>query len=157
MDDGGSAYWMGMEALRYALMSYDGRLAKSVLPEKIAEHFGLKSMEGVAALFHSQAIEEGAVTELAYLVKETAAGRDRMAQRIEKNAAAELYLLAQSLIRKLDFAKRPVLLGGSILLGNESVRQELTNLIRHDFPQCPVAAVRQKPETGALWLAIRGR
>lgn len=153
--DGGGGYAMGLSALKYALMSHDGRIPHSILEEKVCEHFAVKNIEDAMPHIYTGAFGVSRISELALMVKYAAESGDIYARQIEETAAKELFLLAHALITRNPAAECAVVLSGPVLLLNDHIKQDFTKLLKKDFPEANIVTLKEKPEMGAVYLALR--
>lgn len=154
IDDAGSGYWIGMQAIKRALEEFDGRGDRTVLTEKIKAHFGVKQINAVCEHIYSDLFSKQKIAEIAILVKYAAAEKDVAALLIEEQAANELYRLAKVLIEKNGLFEHKVVIGGSVILLNENISGKLTQKIKSSFKNVEVLPVKEKPEMGAVFLAM---
>lgn len=155
VDGGGGGYAMGISAVKYALMSHDGRIPHTVLEEKVREHFAVNNIEDVVAQIRSGAFGASKISELSLMVKYAAESGDSYAKLIEEMAVKELCLLARALITRCGLDAGTVVLSGPPLLLNDYIRSSFTKLLKKDFPEINIVAMKEKPEMGAAYLAMK--
>ncbi len=155
IDDEGSGYWMGMQAIKQALMALDGRTEKTSLTEKIKANFKVRDIEDIYKYIYSDNFNRAQIAELALLVKYSAVEGDRTAVWIEKQTAKALSMLAKSLIEKTGMTDCTVVLSGSVVSLNERIRFTLMNLIKRDYPNTNVVMLSEKAEIGGVYLAMK--
>lgn len=154
IDDAGSGYSIGMQAIRYAFMSYDGRLPKTALEEKVRAHFSVEAIPDICDIIYSEQFNRAKIADLVMAVKQAAEAGDQPATIIEQSSARELSLLARSLIIRGKLQKGKVVLSGNVLLMNDRIQKTFIQLLKKDFPEIEVAATSEKPEMGAAFLAM---
>lgn len=155
IDDGGSGYWLGMQAIKHALLAYDGRGKNTILTEKIISHFKIKNIENVLNYIYTPNFNKAQIAELALLVKNAAAEGDEIAAILENEAANELFYLAKALITRNELFNHKVVLSGSVILLNDNIRKNFIKLIKKEFSNVDVVPIREKPEMGAIYLAMK--
>ncbi len=153
IDDVGSACWLGKTALKYACLSFDGMIGKTVLIDKIKEHLAIKNFEDCAKIVAKKDFSPNAFAELALTVKYAAKGGDKIAQDIEEEAAQGLYKAASVLIGRSKLEKNKVILSGSVFSINDKIKERVTELLKNEFKGITVITTKEKPELGAAFLA----
>lgn len=104
-DDEGSGYWVGRKALKYAFMSIDSRIGKTILVEKLEKLFGVSTLEEAIPLIYTEFRSPKRVAELALIVKKSAEEGDKISLLILEEAAQELFKLVDVVTHKLKLTK----------------------------------------------------
>jgi N-acetylglucosamine kinase-like BadF-type ATPase len=119
--DWGGGYDLGLAALGAAARSEDGRGPRSLLEQSVPAHFGLGTPSEVAEAIHRGELAQRRVTELAPVVLDEAA-TDPVAAGLVDRLAAEVIVMAEVALRRLDLLHEPVdvLLGGGLFRRAES-------------------------------------
>ncbi len=155
IDESGSGYWIGMEAVKCVLMAAEGRIQSTILTEKIKEYLQIKSIYEITDLIYSKRLSKSQIMEIAILVKH-AAKEDAIAKIIEDQASKALFSLVKPLAQVLSMAEGPFVLSGSIITNNQNISALLSGLIKKTFPKATVIIQKEKPEMGAVYLAMKG-
>ena len=155
IDDSGSGYKIGMEAIRYALMDFDGRGQKTALTSKIIEFFELKRIDEVLKQVYSIPFDKAKIAKLSQLVRTAAQEGDTIALLIENTAAEDLALLAKTLISKSQLFAAQVILSGSILLNNQHIQDRFKQKVIEAYPNVTIAPQDVESELGAVYLAMQ--
>jgi N-acetylglucosamine kinase-like BadF-type ATPase len=114
--DEGSGYRIGIEALRQATFAADGRADAPGLLRGVLSYLNLKAPDELIAHLYRDPVPTEEIAQLAIAVQDLATRGDAAASAIVENAAKDLALLAQTVIRKLHLVEKPPLaLGGSAL------------------------------------------
>ncbi len=124
LDDGGSGYWIGREALRHIWRTEDEQpLAwqASAMAQKVFARIGGSDWAHTRALVYAGS--RGAMGEVALAVADAAA-QDSVALSILRQAGTELGRLGQAMVRR--FGPRPMALGGRVSL----LHPEIANSLR---------------------------
>lgn len=153
IDDAGSGYWMGMQAIKHALMSDNGVYGDTVLKKTLFEHFKADSFDKIVEYVYSDSFNRSKVSELALLIKYTAVQGDEISLIIEEKAAFELFKLADVLLSQYNLSDTTVVLSGSVLLLNDRIRKKLVDLLYDKYDGLTVIKTNGKPEMGAIYLA----
>lgn len=155
LGDEGSAYWMGLRALRAVMRAYDGRAGATLLTKPILDRLGVDNPEAlVHRVYRELAREE--IAALAPLVQQAADLGDGEAQAIIDEAAREFVRAVESVIGKLDLAGKsfPLVLSGGLWKAVPVLRQDFERLIKKVAPWASVAALAVEPARGAVALAL---
>ncbi len=153
IDDVGSAYWMGMEAVKCAILSYEERIQSTVLVDKLKNYFKVEEITDIAGIIYSRRFSRSVISEISMIIKLCSIEKDTVCGLIEEQAAKSLSSLAKSLIKSMKNDKLPIVLSGSVLMGNPSVSAHLSSFIKKEFPKTTVTVQKDKSEMGAAHLA----
>ena len=156
VDDNGSGYRMGMEAVRHGFRDFDGRGKKTILTDMLMDHFGLKQFDEIIPYIYAPVFDKAMVAGLSSLVADAAQKGDEIAISIEQTAAADLADLATSLIRKTQLFEHMVVLSGGILLHNMNIQRRFTEIVLGAYPKVKVVPMDEGAEMGAVYLARKG-
>jgi N-acetylglucosamine kinase-like BadF-type ATPase len=155
--DWGGGEGIGLEAQWSAIRAADGRGPRTVLRRVVPEFFGLQEPGDVAVSIHLGKIPADALAGLAPVVFAAADSGDEVAAGLVRQLAREIFLLARSVIERLDLAGGavPVILGGGVLAaGNPALIGQVTDLITGEVPDAVVRVVREAPVAGAALLGL---
>ncbi len=148
LDDGGSGFWIGREALRTVLRgadekgTFEGELASRILAE-----LGGSSWSELSRTIYGGGRQR--IASLVPMVVSAAEAGDPNARLILHEAGRELARLARILMQRLD-AQLPVRLAGGIIGAGEL----LTEAVREELPEdVPLTVRTLSPLRGALHLA----
>ena len=123
VDDEGSAFHIGREAIRLALKMYDGRLGRTNLMNRVLEHFNVNDMEELVDLI---ALRKVGIKEIASLAPKIIdlAKHDVVARIIIKRACSELVESVVTIFNKIS-KNVPIVLGGGLLINKKAYRDML--------------------------------
>ncbi|MCL2619118.1 MAG: hypothetical protein FWD98_08735 [Defluviitaleaceae bacterium] len=155
VDDGCSAYSIGMKAIKYALMAYDGRIPPTALQGKVEKYFGLKHISDISDFLYSDRFNVAKVAGLAIDVKYASEEGDEAAKIIEASAAHDVYLMAKGLVKNSGGGEAQLLLAGNVLQLHDSIRDRFKEIFKKDYPNVSVVLAGERPEMGALYLAMK--
>ncbi|MEF3304664.1 BadF/BadG/BcrA/BcrD ATPase family protein [Paenibacillus sp. GYB003] len=159
LGDEGSAYWIGLTALRAAVARSDGRGEPTVLDRLLLDHFQAASFWQVKSGVHSGAIGRGRIAGLAALADRAADDGDAVARRIMAQAGACLGDLAVSVVRKVESlgktAPRRIYPTGGVFRSVRWVKPAFETAVREADPTRAIARPLLPPEAGAALLAAR--
>ena len=155
IDDAGSGFRMGMEAIRHIVCVNGGRHSKSVLYDKAVQQLGFSGIDELDRLVNGDLFNPAKIAELSMAVKLAAKKGDGRAKRIERQVGKDLYELAASLLNKCPLASPTAVIGGSVLLINDGVREAFTDSFLTDHQDAKIIKLKEKSETGAAYMAMR--
>ncbi len=75
LGDEGSGYWLGLQSIKAALRDRERSGPETALSDAAVEHFGVASVEALAALVYSKPLTKGEIAALA--IETGAVGRSR--------------------------------------------------------------------------------
>lgn len=153
LDDMGSAYWMGIEGIRRALRSYDGRCQKTVLEKSLPIAMGLNHITECLEPVYGGKLGKQEIAKLAPMVTAGAMAGDKACTEILETSAGELFLLADATIRKLKVAPDVVTVSGGTIVNSEIYLAKLREIMSRERPGVRVETIREEPIMGAVFLA----
>lgn len=155
VDDGCSAYSIGMKAIKYALMCYDGRIPATSLQEKVRDYFQIKHITDVTDfLYNTEKFNISKIAGLAIAVKYASDEGDEAARFIEATTSQDIFLLASGLVRSCRLTGE-LLLAGNVLSLNDSIRDQFRRLFEEQHPDVSVVIASERAEMGAVYLAMQ--
>ncbi len=154
LDDGGSSYRMGLDAIKYTIMAHDGRRPHTGLCDRVTAHFGAADIYELAGNINSGKYSKLKIAELSVDIKTTSTEGDTSAKEIEANAVRELVFMVRALILRHGLNEHKVVLSGNTFTLNDNIRNALMKQVKEEFPRAEVIPQREKAEIGALNLAF---
>jgi N-acetylglucosamine kinase-like BadF-type ATPase len=155
IDDEGGAFHIGREALKYALMAYDGRGGETALIERIPEHFSVNSLVDVVDLISLRRIGVVEVASLAPLVVRLWKAGDRVASIIVRSSCLELVRATSAVVMKMKLRRPLVGVCGGVFEGDADFTKLFFRLLKRRAPSIRRSRSRFKPVFGALLLAYK--
>ncbi len=152
--DEGSGFWLGRQALRAVVRADDRRGPPTALTPRELAHYGVARPKDLAREVYHGGVKPSAIAKLAAHVEAAAAEGDAVALHILEVAAAELALMAESVIRQLDLLQGPVVLAGGIFRAAPRLAAGLETELARRAPQAPVRVLDVEPAHGAVLLAL---
>lgn len=156
LGDAGSAYWIGMQALREITEHHDQahttEFASSLtdLDKQILDELALaRPRDLVAWLYRGQEPAPARVAGLARIVLQRAEYGDYQAVSILQRASHHLAEATQLLRQRLDYADAPIAFAGGLLERPNYLSEDLTRRLR--LRERPIA--KHRPVVGAALLA----
>lgn len=151
VDDLGSGYWIGNQALQHTVQAFDGRRHSDALSEKVLKHIGCTSRAEITQWLYQR--DDNVVSRIASLSTLILAAADEgipAALSILDSATAHLEAMVIALRQQLSSrADLPIRFGGGLLQELNPLSSRLcTRLHLTEFP-----AARVPPVVGAALLA----
>ncbi|MDR1570344.1 MAG: hypothetical protein LBS72_07650 [Oscillospiraceae bacterium] len=154
--DEGSSRWMSVMALNHMSKWVDESVPKTPLVRKMIEHF--HGFDADKLIQCSTALYRRPINpELALLVYDAAKEGDQAAVSIIKRGAEELFKVAQTVTRKLDFNKEDGFLSGmwgSVFVNNEFFTDEYRKLFTDQYPNAKMIFPSGDAADGAAAMAL---
>ncbi len=160
LGDEGSAYAMGVSALRTAVRVYEGRIAiPTRLLDVLMTHFDLNRetfRAGMYEIAYRNPISRADIARLAILVTRLAADGDRVALQITQKVATDLANLALFATRSL-FERHEsfdVAAAGGLLNAGDLILAPLEQTLAEEFPHARLTLGKQEPAVALGRLAL---
>ncbi len=157
VDDRGSSYDIGRDALYAAMRDYDGRGPKTALLRLIMRRLEAREPRGIIARVYAGHMAVSEIASLSALVSEAAEDGDRVATEILREKGrilGELVVSAASRLEMLD-ERFGVSLNGGVFKAGEPVLAPLEETIRAAAPRARIVEPRLPPACGAVVLLLR--
>ncbi len=133
LDDAGSAYAIARDGFQAAVRSYDNRIPKTLLQEKLFSSLSIRTAEELVPIFYSS-MDKAKVASYAGLVVEAAEEGDIIAGQILKENARALYEMAAAVIRECELKSGTLAFLGGVFANFEIVRDLVTRIMAEHFP-----------------------
>lgn len=154
LDDEGSGYEIGRQAIIAALKSSHGRRPPTVLAEAVLRHFGAPDVTAVRHLMYAGDFERSRVAGLAPAVAAAADSGDGAARSIVIAAARGLAEMAAAVIRRLGLVGAPVYPTGGVFRAGPILLEPFAAALAELAPDARVVAPVLSPLGGALVIAL---
>ena len=122
LGDGGSGYWLGLEILKSATRVADGCMEETSLYQQTFTHLKIFAPEELISWIYNPDRNNREISQMAPLVLACAAAGDLEAHRIVEDGAEHLYQLYLSVVKRLNFAKPPMMFAGGLLSSDTLLR-----------------------------------
>ena len=157
VDDRGSAYDIGRNALHAAMRDYDGRGPKTSLLKLVMGKLRVREPQGIIARVYAEHMEADELASISTLVSRAAEDGDAVALRILKEKGEVLGELVVTAASRLDMLKTQfgVSLNGGVFKAGEPVLSPLRETIRASAPLARIVEPKLPPAFGAVILLLR--
>lgn len=158
LDDLGSSYSLGLQAMIAAVWEADGRGPATALSQVVQDALGYQHIDEIMRLVYHEGIGVREIASLAPIVLRTAEEGDPEALRIVSRAADDLSYSAYTVARVLGFTGAPfdMAIVGGLAESGKSYRTLLEKAITTRMPECRTCAPELPPVFGAVLLALEG-
>lgn len=155
LTDQGSGYQIGLDALRMAVKSYDGRAAKSSLEQAVCRYFQIESIAHLKRFVYHPTLSKPEVAELAKITVAEQEKGDAVATGILEWASHELLEMSRAVITRLEIQDKVV---DCVLVGSMTsvpyIQKRLTEELPRICPQIQIVRPDKDPVFGALKMAM---
>lgn len=154
--DEGSGYTIGRNAIVAALKEHDGRGPNTTLTEKITRKLGIRSLVDIVDWVYDSGRQPKDIADLVPLVVESDRMGDPVANLILSEAGADLGLVANAAIRRLNM-KGAFLVAciGGVFMNGGAFNIAFEEVIRREAPDCILIEPRFSPTVGSALIALQ--
>jgi N-acetylglucosamine kinase-like BadF-type ATPase len=156
VDDRGSGYDIGREALYVAMRDYDGRGPKTLLLEMLMQMLQVDEPQGIIARVYAEGMSVSEIASLSPLVSRAAAAGDPVALAIladKGRLLGELVVTAASKVGMLD-TPFGVSLNGGVFKAGRPLLEPMEKRILSVAPRARIVEPRLTPACGAVVLLL---
>ncbi|MEM8946588.1 MAG: BadF/BadG/BcrA/BcrD ATPase family protein [Planctomycetota bacterium] len=155
--DEGSAYWIGLTALRAVAQADDGRACETKLTPAILQDLEVESARELLNALRKRGDVRLGIANLAPLVCDQAESGDEVAVSLLDTAAQHWARHVGCVAQQLDMALQvPLAIAGGVLCGSEYARAKLAQRLASTELAVESLELVQAPVDGCLKLAARG-
>ena len=156
ISDEGSSYWLGIQAMRCAVASQDGRM-HSVLRELVQDHFQLIEMRDLMHRMYVVGMSRSEIASLAPLVIRAAHQDDKVALDLLSQGASDLAYMVRAVANQLGFTSGAceLALVGGLFNAGDVVLAPVQAAIQNRLPDCRIIFAELPPASGAVLLALK--
>lgn len=153
IDDLGSGFAIGKDALSKIMESYDGRRKQTILWEKVSTKLQIKSHDELISYIYNPKTNKNNIAEIAVIVINSYL-EDDVAKEIIDKAVEDLFIMVKTLSEKMNCNNFPLSFSGSVLLKSPLIRELLEKKIKKELPQIVIHDSYNDGAYGALILAL---
>ena len=152
LDDKGSGYAIGRDALSRIMEFHDGRGSETLLWEKVKKYLDIETPEQITDFVYSDDTNKDDVAGIAPIVLNLYQ-KDDVATEIIEGAITHLETLVSALARNIKKDSFSLGFYGSIIIRNHKLKARLTEKIHEKYPEINVHLPYNKAYVGALEIA----
>ncbi len=157
IDDDGSSYWLGLQAMRAAVLEFDGRGQSTLLTRFIYEKLQLEDMNELMNELYASGMTRTEIAALSPYVFEAAAQEDMVALQLIRRGcqsmADSVLAVAQKL--ELDHKHTELAVVGGLTNAGDMLLHPLAEAVHARLPHCQVIQAELSPAMGAALLALQ--
>lgn len=158
LGDEGSAYWIGLQAIKAGIRHSEGRGMPTILHERTLQYFGELSYWGIKKRIHADKIGRDEIASVARLVHQSADEGDEAARQILRKAGIELGELAVSVLKQIKEKGgvknvRIVYPTGGVFQSKRWVLDSMAETIQRYDASVEIRRPLYPPVIGAIFLA----
>lgn len=133
--DEGSGYYIGNQAIRHAMKTFDGRESKTQLTDILNNYFCVESISDIIPVVYGSS--KNVIAGIVPFIEKAGLNGDQLAERILIEAAQQLILLIQSGLRHFNYPVEIVLTGG--IWNSKIIRNYVCQNLKENFvfPEVP--------------------
>jgi N-acetylglucosamine kinase-like BadF-type ATPase len=155
LDDVGSSFYLGQQALMAIVRSYDGRGPATALQGPVLEALGLHDPDEIMHRIYHPRLDHGGIAGLAPIVC-AMADSDSVARSIITRGCADLAEMVLVTVHKLRLPEDTLVVPvGSLATASMIFRRTLEQAIHSVLPEAQVRAPLIPPVAGAAFLALQ--
>lgn len=156
LDDAGSGYFLGLQAMIATVRAADGRGAPTLVADRVLQRLGLSEADEIMRRLYHDGLSRAEIAALAPLTIDAAEQRDAVAAEIIKRGADELSLMVATVARRLEFGLDPVMVTvtGGLATAGAAYVAPLQAAIRRRLPAVELVEPALPPVLGAALLAL---
>jgi N-acetylglucosamine kinase-like BadF-type ATPase len=157
VDDRGSAYDIGRDALYASMRDYDGRGPRTGLLRLIMEKLEVSEPQGIIARVYAEQMPVSEIASLSSLVSQAADAGDEVAMEILNEKGRILGELVVSAASRLEMLgeRFGVSLNGGVFKAGQPILGPLEERVRAAAPLAEVVEPKLPPACGAIVLLLR--
>ena len=157
VDDFGSAYWIGLQALAAVAQSADCRAGPTALTHAIKEALQLDEMNQLISRIYDPDFSRDEISSLAPHVFYAASSGDTAALAIINKGCKELARMATTVARKLEWNNEPlkIVITGGVARAKKQFMDPLKSAIKNSLPQATLIKPILPPILGAALLGFK--
>ena len=154
--DEGSAYDIGLTAIKMAFRSFDGRENETELIDMLKQRFRIKKLDDLVSQIYNTGLTVEQIAAVAPLVIR-AARKDGVARTILNDAGTQLGELVCAVAIRLKMTRQefPVVAVGGSFRSRGYLLRALKSKIRRCCPNAHVTQMRVEPALGSLSIALK--
>lgn len=155
LDDGGSSYFLGLEAIKAVVRTADGRNRSTSLTKIVMQHLGIEDVQEIMYQIYVKGIEKTSIAALAPFVLAEAQNGDPTAKKIVKTGFDELAALVNVASTRLGKEGKKLTITGGLAHSGVFFKNGLYKAIQAQVPDIQILEPLLPPVLGAVLLALQ--
>ena len=155
LDDLGSGYFLGMQAMIASIQESDGRGIATRLSNLVQERLGYKHIDDIMRILYHNHLSVTEIASLAPLVLDSAEAGDAVALSIVQRGAEELSRMVNAVARALQFHSDAVhITSAGGLMQSRFYKQHIDEAVKRKIANSIIQDAELSPVFGAVILAM---
>lgn len=155
LGDEGGGYDIGLNSLKAAIYSFDGRGENTLLYDLIMEEWKLSSLWDLVSVIHNDPDYRRLVASVSYITEKAAKMGDQIALRIYENAAHAMSLQVFAAINRYGGNwTGPIVTSGGAWKGSRHMFDTFSKDIRNKYPEAEIMFPVFEPVIGCIVLRM---
>jgi len=157
IDDGGSGYWLGIQAMRSMVEDYDGRGEPTLLTSLLSQRLRMSDINELMNRLYASGMGRSEIAALAPIVFEAGERGDAVAGRLIRTGCAAMADCVLAVARRLGMDQGPVELAlvGGLTKAGDALLDPLDEEVHTRLPGCRMLLAEMPPAFGAGILALQ--
>jgi len=157
LGDQGSAYDIGVKALRGIMKAYDGREDETLLSKTITKYLNIENIQDLLDWTYNSNFSKDKVASLAKVVCRTAEIGDKLSKKILKEESEEAFLIVDTVINKLSLNNRKfdLIIAGHVFKCEKFFKNIFISNIENKFDKVKIINLTVEPVKGAIKIALK--
>ncbi|MCR5720368.1 MAG: hypothetical protein K6F84_07350 [Lachnospiraceae bacterium] len=152
IDDVGSGYAIGREALSALVYSYDGRIGPTKLTQAVFDRMGVENINDLVAVIYGNP-DKKRIASLSLCVEQMAQENDATAIALLDKAAEDLFGMIKAMYDKLGLNDLDLAFLGGNLTEGSVLERKLTAIINERIPSITIVKPKMNAAEGATLIA----
>ncbi len=154
LDDLGSGFYLGLEAIKATLRAHDGRGPATAMAGCVMEALGLQDLDEIMHRIYYPKLDVAGIAALAPIVIALAPG-DPVARGVIDSGCAKLAAMVAAVAHRLRFGNSPTVAPvGGLATSGPTFREPLDRAIMQALPGARIIVPLAPPLAGAALLAL---
>ncbi|MEO8166887.1 MAG: BadF/BadG/BcrA/BcrD ATPase family protein [bacterium] len=154
LDDLGSGYFLGLQAMIATIQEADGRGKPTTLSASVQQRFGYKHIDDIMGILYHEHVPVTNIASLAPLVLAAAQSGDKVALNIVRRGAEELSRMVEAVACKLGLGQSCAITFAGGLIQSSFYMQHIETAIKLRLPESLLRRPELPPVLGAAILAL---
>lgn len=145
--DEGSGYWIGQQVARAIFKSEDGRGQKTFLTDLVLQELSFEQVDQLYNFLYNDTYTNARLASLGSLLQHACDTNDKVALLIANEAAHELYILAEAIIKQLNMSSDDftLYLNGGVIKNNPCIYDSFLMLMTTHYPHVNIELCDKQP------------
>lgn len=153
----GSGFSLGMEAIRYMVRAFDGRLIKDEFAIEVSSEIGLNKIEDIIPIMDKLYLDRTKVASLSPIVTKYADRNHYYANKIINTATDEIALAIKAVFKNTNIENKKIVIVGGLGNAEGSFKNLLHEKIKNINENIEILAPKVDPAYAAALIALKNK